>query len=249
MLKYSLLKSLIVFSLLSFNTYADDKKIAYLVSDTSIPFWSIMAKGVESKASDLGYSVDVYSADNLAKKELQNTVKAIKDKVSAIVFSPTNSSAAVTVLKLIKKANIPVVISDIGTESGEYVSFISSDNKEGAYKIGKVLTKEMLRRGWQNGGVGIISIPQKRTNGKKRTAGFMDALEEAGIKSSNLYQQVDFSYKETYDFALKLIDEDPELRAIWLQGSDKYLGALDAIKKGAKRVRFYLYVLMRNLFF
>jgi ribose transport system substrate-binding protein len=218
----------------------NNKEIVYIVSDTRIPFWSIMAKGVESKAKELGYKFSVYTADNIVKKELQNTVKTIKKKTSGVILSPTNSSAAVTVLKLLKNSNIPVVISDIGTDGGEYVSFISSNNLQGAYDIGKVLTKEMKNKDFEYGTVGIIAIPQRRDNGKARTAGFMRALEEDGIKASNLYQQVDFSYKETYDFSMQLIREDPNLRAIWLQGSDRYKGALDAIEKAGKKGKILL---------
>jgi ABC-type sugar transport system substrate-binding protein len=68
----------------------------------------------------------------------------------------------------------------------------------------------------------------------------MRALTEANIKSSNLYQQVDFSYKETYDFSTKLIKEDPKLKAIWLQGSDRYKGALDAIRDTGKKGKILL---------
>lgn len=82
---------------------------------------------------------------------------------------------------------------------------------------------------------GIIAIPQKRLNGKDRTIGFIQALEEDNIKVSGMYQQVDFSYEETYNYSKKLIDENKNLRAIWLQGSDKYKGALDAIKKANKQ--------------
>jgi ABC-type sugar transport system substrate-binding protein len=88
----------------------------------------------------------------------------------------------------------------------------------------------MHERGWQDGSVGIVAIPQKRANGKARTAGFMAALEQAGIRGGDIRQQVDFSYRETYDFVRQLIDNKPDLRAIWLQGSDRYQGALDAIE-------------------
>ena len=37
------------------------------------------------------------------------------------------------------------------------------------------------------------------------------------------------------NYSKKLIDENKNLRAIWLQGSDKYKGALDAIKKANKQ--------------
>jgi ribose transport system substrate-binding protein len=211
------------------------KKIAYLVSDIRIPFWNIMAKGIKNMGALKGYEVEVLSARNIKKKEIENVAKAIKEKVDGLIISPINSSTAVTILRLAKNAKIPVVISDIGTDEGEYVSFISSDNEEGAYEIGKVLAKKMKQLGWdKNGTVGIVSIPQKRANGKARTAGFMKAMREAGIKAAGLLQQVNFSYQETYDHSMSLIKKNPSLRALWLQGSDRYQGAFDAIKDSGK---------------
>ena len=219
---------------------APQKKLAYLVSDLRIPFWDIMWRGVETRAKKLGYEVTPYSAENNAKSELQFAVKAIKDNVSGIVVSPTNSSACVTILKLAKSAGIPVVISDIGTDRGDYVSYISSDNEDGAYKIGKILAAKLRQSGWKDGRVGIIAIPQKRANGQARTAGFMRAMDEAGIKGAGIRQQVTFSYQETYDYATDLIEMNASLRALWLQGSDRYQGALDAIADAGKKDQILL---------
>lgn len=211
------------------------KKLAYIVSDLRIPFWDIMWRGIKNRAESLGYEAVVYSAKNDAKAELQSTVNAIKDEVAGIVVSPTNSSACVTILNLAKNANIPVVISDIGTDGGEYVSYISSNNQNGAYQIGQILAAKMHELNWQDGRVGIVSIPQKRANGKARTSGFMQAMDEAGIKGAGLKQQVNFSYKETYDHSANLIRENADLRALWLQGSDRFQGALDAIEDAGKK--------------
>ncbi|MDX1295212.1 MAG: substrate-binding domain-containing protein [Sulfurimonadaceae bacterium] len=210
------------------------KRLAYLVSDLRIPFWDIMARGIQNSANELGYEITVYSAENSAKRELELTAQVIREKVDGIIVSPTNSSACVTILRLAKSAGIPVVISDIGTDGGEFVSYISSDNRDGAYKIGQVLAERMIELGWQDGRVGIVSIPQKRLNGQLRTAGFMQAMDEAGIKGADIKQQVTFSYQETYDFSKELIEAYPDLRAIWLQGSDRYQGALDAIADSGK---------------
>jgi ribose transport system substrate-binding protein len=211
------------------------KKIVYIVSDLSIPFWQIMNKGATSSALELGYTFEAYSADNNSKKELELTIKALREKVDGIVISPTSSSACSTILKFAKQSKIPVVISDIGTDSGEYLSYISSNNKDGAYNIGKVLRKELITRGWENATVGIIAIPQQRLNGQLRTAGFMKALNEMSIKGAGIEQQVDFSLEETYRLTTKLINKNPQMRAIWLQGSDKYKGALQAIADAGKK--------------
>ena len=211
------------------------KKLVYIVSDTRIPFWAIMARGIESKAKKLGYQISVYNAQNDPKKELEFTVRAIRDNVGGIIVSPTTSSACSTILKLSKNADIPVVIADIGTDHGDYLSYIASDNKDGAYQIGRALVASLQRRGWENGTVGIIAIPQKRLNGQARTAGFMKALDEAGIKGAGIKQQETFSYEETFRYTKELIQEHPDLRALWLQGSDRYQAALDAIAETGKK--------------
>ncbi|MEW6446362.1 MAG: substrate-binding domain-containing protein [Pseudomonadota bacterium] len=212
----------------------DQKRLAYLVSDLRIPFWDIMKRGVQAQAQALGYRMEVYSAENSAKRELEFAAQAIRAKVDGIILSPTNSSSAVTVLQLARTAGIPVVIADIGADRGDYVSYIASNNREGAFQIGLVLVRAMRERGWQDGRVGIIAIPQKRANGQERTAGFMQALNEAGIKGAGIRQQVDFSHRETYDFARELMAANPDLRAIWLQGSDRYQAALDALADAGK---------------
>ena len=217
-----------------------ERRLAYIVSDERIPFWEIMKRGIVQRAAALGYKVDVYSADNDARRELEFVARATRDQVDGLIISPTNSSAAATILRLAGRAQLPVVIADIGADSGEYVSYIASDNFEGSYQLGKVLVQALKARRWEQGTVGIIAIPQKRANGKARTAGFMKALEEGGIRSAGLRQQVDFSHQETHDFARELIAAHPDLRALWLQGSDRYQGALDAIAAAGKEGQILL---------
>ncbi len=213
---------------------AQERTLAYLVPDIRIPFWDIMARGIHQKATELGYELSVHSADNLSRRELEATVAAIDSGVDGIILSPTQSSAAVTVLKLAEQAGIPVVISDIGAKSDNYVSYIESDNDQGAYDLGELLVAALDEKGWMDGTVGIVAIPQKRANGKARTEGFLRALEEHGVSTAGIYQQADFSYRETYEFSRRLIQDNPQLRAIWLQGSNRYRGALDAIWESGK---------------
>ena len=219
------------------NLYSNQqKKLAYIVSDINIPFWQIISKGIKDKSNELGYEIHIYSSNNLKKNELENLASAISLKIDGLIISPINSSTASTLLEIANMNKIPTIVADIGSDSQDYLSFISSDNKKGAYELGKILSKYMKSLSWnKEGTVGIIAIPQKRLNGKDRTIGFIQALEEDNIKVSGMYQQVDFSYEETYNYSKKLIDENKNLRAIWLQGSDKYKGALDAIKKANKQ--------------
>lgn len=231
---------LFILSLFAVAAPPTERRLAYVVSDLGIPYWEIMSRGISSRAEKLGYRTTVYSTANNAKQEFEVIAALINQKVDGILLSPSNSSAAVTLLKLAGNAGIPVVIADIGSDGGEYVSYIASDNLQGSYQIGKVLADAMRAKGWHDGSVGIIAIPQMRANGRERTAGFMKAMDEAGIKGAGLHQQVEFSYQETYAFATQLIESNPNLRALWLQGSDRYQAALDAIAAAGRRDQIML---------
>lgn len=224
-----------LYSCLNASNLDNKKKLVYLVPDLSIPFWSIMATGIKDKAENSNYSFEVYDAKAQTKIELENIIKVIKKDVSGIVISPTNSSTCVTILKLAKDANIPVVISDIGTDSGEYVSYISSNNYKGAYDIGTILAKKMKELKWENKTVGIIAISQKRLNGQERTAGFIEALKENNIKGANIKQQIFWTEEETYINTKEMIDKYPNLGAIWLQTSNSYKASLKAIEDSGKK--------------
>ncbi|MEW7978618.1 MAG: substrate-binding domain-containing protein, partial [Candidatus Sedimenticola endophacoides] len=117
-------------------------RLAYLVSDLRIPFWDILWRGIRSRAEGLGYRVQVYSANNGAKRELEHAVKVIRGGVDGIIVSPTNSSACATILKFARQGGIPVVIADVGTDGGAFVSYISSDNRDGAYRTSVSLPRE-----------------------------------------------------------------------------------------------------------
>ena len=53
----------------------NNKKLVYIVSDTDIPFWDIMGRGIKSKANQLGYEIDIYNSSNSKKIELESTIK------------------------------------------------------------------------------------------------------------------------------------------------------------------------------
>jgi ribose transport system substrate-binding protein len=232
---------LFLFNLLNLNAEQfNQAKIAYIATNMSIPFWEIMSNGAINSAKRLGYNIEIFDSENDNKKELENTIKAINEKVSGIIISPNNSSSCATILKLAKKANIPVIISDIGSESDNYISYISSDNEEAAYEIGKVLGQQLNQLNIENPKVAIIAISQKRINAQQRTSGFVKAMTDFSIKTIDIKQQINFSKKETYNFTKEIIEKTPDLNAIWLQTSNEYQAALDAINDSGKKDKILL---------
>lgn len=213
---------------------AAGKQLAYLTPGLDLPFWRILAKGIDDEAKAAGGSSTAYDSHNNAQTQLQNAQDAIARKVDGILISPTDSSTCPAVLNLAKRAGIPVVIADIGTTSGDYVSFIISDNSQGANGIGKVLARKMTAKGGTKGTVGLVTISLARNNGKARTSGFMKAMDDAGIKQAALSQMQTYTADETLHFVQDMLTAHPDLGGLFIETDQPTLGALRAISAAHK---------------
>ena len=215
--------------------HAQSNEIVYITPGLDLPFWRYLSKGVEAVAVEKGYGFQALDSSNSAQTQLQNAQDAIARGVAGIVISPTDSSTAPSVLQLAENAGIPVVIADIGTNSGNYVSFIISDNYEGAHGTGAALAVAMKEKGWEDGSVGIVSISQARLNGQARTKGFKDALAEAGITGdAGLQQMQSYTADETFRFTQDMLTANPGMRGMFVQTDQPAIGALRAIRAARK---------------
>jgi ribose transport system substrate-binding protein len=212
---------------------AAGKQLAYLTPGLDLPFWRILAKGIDDTAKAAGGGSTAYDSHNNAQTQLQNAQDAIARKVDGILISPTDSSTCPAVLNLAKRAGIPVVIADIGTTGGDYVSFIISDNYQGAYGIGKVLAQKMTAKGGSKT-VGLVTISLARNNGKARTSGFMKAMGEAGIKQAALSQMQTYTADETLHFVQDMLTAHPDLGGLFIETDQPTLGALRALSAARK---------------
>jgi len=211
---------------------AEGKDIVYLTPGLDLPFWRYLSKGVEAAAKKGGYGFQALDSHNSAQTQLQNAQDSIARGVAGIVISPTDSSTAPSVLQLAKRANIPVVIADIGTNSGDYESFIISDNYRGAHDVGTALAAALKKKGWENGSVGIVAISQARKNGQARTKGFLDGLKEGGFtgKDAGMQQMQSYTADETFKFVQDMLTANPDMRGLFVQTDQPAIGALRAIK-------------------
>ncbi len=206
------------------------KRLAYLTPGLDLPFWRFVLKGVTDTAKSAGLSVTAYDSHNSAQTQLQNTQDVISRGVDGIVLSPVDSSTAPAVLAAAARARIPVVVADIGTTSGDYVSFITSENEKGAYQTGQALATQIKAKGWTGGTYGLVTISLARKNGQLRTAGFRRAMTEIGMKEAALQQMQTYTADETFRFTQDMLTAHPEMRAMFVETDQPTVGAARAIQ-------------------
>ncbi len=204
--------------------------IAYMTPALSIPFWKDISDGIRQEADQIG-GIRIIDSDSKlsADTQLKNAQDLITAKISAIIISPTDSASAPAVLDIAEKANVPVVICDIGTDSGNYSSFIISNNYEGANSAGKYLVQKMKEKGWQGADVAVITISLARQNGRDRTEGFKAALQGTGSNVVGLLESKDYTREESMRFGQDLLTAHPNLRGLFTEHDEANLGSMVAV--------------------
>ncbi len=205
------------------------KNIAYLNPSTTIPFWNWIQHGIEAEAEKYGYTVTTYDSNNDAATQLKNAQNVITQGVDAIIISPTDSASCPAVLQEAEDAGVPVVIVDIGTDSGNYLATVSTPNYEGSYAVGEFLVN-YLEENNLSGSIGELTISLARINGQRRVAGFADAIAKAGLEVSTMLEAVDYTVEEADSQTRNIVTANPDLICVYANNSEGSIGAVSALE-------------------
>ncbi len=226
-----LLPLLLLALLLCTQVQAAEKLIVYITPGLDLPFWRTLGSGVKAVVESNAYRYEVMDSTNNDDKQIANVKAAIAKGAAGIVISPTDSKSAMAVLALSNQAKVPVVIADIGTNGGDFVSYVKADNYKGAYGVGAALAVAMKEKGWINEPFALCTISLSRKNGQDRTNGFRDAMKEAGFSNEVALKQMQtYTIEETYAFVSDILKEHPKLRGLFIEVDKPTLGALSALK-------------------
>jgi ribose transport system substrate-binding protein len=205
--------------------------VAYITPALDVPFWKWTSDGVHEAAEAVGAEVDDYDSNNDGSTQLQNAQDAISKHVDAIIISPTESSTTPAVLNLADQAGIPVVIAFIGTTEGEYVSYLTSTDEQGAQEAGKYLAEQMAAHGWKNSETGTVTIPLSRINGKERLAGFEKAMKETGNTIADQLQFKTDTIQEDATLVQDILTAHPNIHGFFCQSDDCTLAAAQVLQQ------------------
>lgn len=198
--------------------------IGILLPDISNPFFSLLARGVESVAFDRGYSTLICDSNHSAEKESRYLDILLAEGVEGIVFVPVGQPDMNRIERLLRKG-IRIVAADRRVAG---LPTVEADNRGGSRK----LTEYVLDLGYQK--IAYIAGPPEVSTAQDRLAGFLEALAQAGLEPV-VVRHGNFTYESGYELARAILEEG-KVDAIMCGNDLMAIGAIRAAEDLGLRV-------------
>lgn len=152
------------------------KTLGLIVPDISNPFWSELAKTIEDRAHEKGFSVFMCSTDEKEEKE-KKYIELMKNKnVDGFIICSTYKNKDVLINLINEEIPIVLLTKD---DSELAVTKIAVDDFKGGYEA----TTHLL----QNGHRKIAIISEHNHSGDKRFKGYREALKTYEVELKEEY--------------------------------------------------------------
>jgi len=201
----------------------ENMKIGVSLSTLNNPFFVSIREGIEEGAGDDAETV-ISDAQNDSSTQSNQVEDLITQGVDLIIINPVDSTAIASSVEKANEANIPVICVDRGTDSGEIVSFIASNNVEG----GKLAGEYILEKVGENAEVVQLEGIPGASSTRERGEGFKEATD--GKINLVASQTANFDRAEGLTVMENLLQAHPDVKAVFCQNDEMALGASEAIK-------------------
>jgi galactofuranose transport system substrate-binding protein len=177
-----------------------------------------------------------------AQQKQENQIKALRSfiaqRVDVIAFSPVVETGWETVLREVKTAGIPVILTDRAvdvTDDSLYVTFMGSDFVEEGRKAGRWLIENTRDR---QGDINIVELQGTvgSAPANDRKAGFQEVIAADPRYKIIRSQTGDFTRakgKEVMEAFLKA--EGNRIQVLYAHNDDMAIGAIQAIEEAGRK--------------
>ena len=207
-------------------------KVGYSIFDLKQPYWQTYLRGVRDESKAEHYHLIYTDQKSSEQAEVSGSINLINQGISALIVSPIQPPALPAVIKAAHKAQIPVIIGDVGV-AGDYDAFVLSDN----YSGGKLAAQYMVKKlGTKSGTkeVAILLLHPGAAVGIPRSQGFLDEIKKYRdfkvVAQLNANDEVDKGYAVTKD----ILSAHPNLAGIYACNDPMAEGAQQALKTAGK---------------
>lgn len=216
----------------SFAVAGDKPVIGVAVADQKSLFYIAAVDGMRAAAEELGYELNVQSANNNARLQIDQVNNLLVQQIGALIFTSQDSTAAAAGVKAANKAGVPVIAVDQRPESGDGVlaTYIATDSVKAARDLCTWMFDQM-------GGEGKIAILKGvlgSTAEQQRTQGCNEALEQTpGIEVVSI-QTANWDESEGFKATQNILTAHPDLDAVFAESDAMSLGAAKAARQAGR---------------
>ena len=209
--------------------FKQTRTIALIVTDITNPFFTTVARGVEDKASEQGFSVIFCNTDESSEEETQYVNVLLQKQVDGLLLVPASGTSE-TVTFLNNHA-VPFVLLDrrvLGVEA----DVVRCDSEQAAYEgIQHLLDFGHTRIAALCGSVDI-------TSSQDRATGYRRAMTDAGLahEADNRVYFTSFTIDGGYDAAQQALAAEPRPTAFFAANNFIAFGAIRALKEANLRI-------------
>ncbi len=193
---------------------------------------------IKSAAAQAGIRLKFSDAQQKQENQIKALRSFIAQRVDVIAFSPVVETGWETVLREVKAANIPVILTDRAvdvTDDSLYVTFMGSDFVEEGRKAGRWLLENTRDR---QGDVNIVELQGTvgSAPANDRKAGFQQVIAADPRYKIIRSQTGDFTRakgKEVMEAFLKA--EGNRIHVLYAHNDDMAIGAIQAIEEAGRK--------------
>lgn len=188
---------------------------------------SAMVAGISSVLNQNGFSMLLATTENSAEKEIAYLELFQQGQVEGVIYfatMPTPRHKAI-----LQSYSIPVVAL---SQRVDYLSCVYHNERDAAREVAEVLLKGGGKR---PGYIGVT--PRDIAVGTERRNGFLDAVREAGLEIPPERMMITgFNLEDGDSAAQRLLEQDPEVDAIFCATDTLAIGAMQYIKSTGRRI-------------
>ena len=226
---------------------ADDGKLVFgwSVYDMSNPFFIPMDAAVREQCEALGVKLlPTHDQKGDATEMVTGVSALIAQGIDALLVSPCSPESMSAITAKAAKANIPVVVLDIGTGGAKSNAFLRSDMYGGGAKAGRYfldVMKQGLYPDITSKKVAIIKCETSATYAITRGEGFKSAVVPAGYTVVE-EQHGNSNKNEAYKIMRVYINKyKNDLAAVFCENDEMAMGAIAAVDEAGLTGKLLIY--------
>lgn len=187
--------------------------------------------GIEQKAQAMGYSIILTLLDRYEMDWVDQILRTlVARQVDGLIWSiPGVGKTLPGLSRKLAQTGLPIVF--INKESAEDHVVVSLNNRRG----GQLATEHLLAQGYRH--IGIIAGPDGWWEARQRQLGWQETLVRAGHKDVEQLKVTGDWTPTSGELGLyRLLEQAPELDAVFVSNDQMAIGALQAARKRGLRV-------------